>query len=84
MEIAQLETESAIPQWEYLVRAQIRRKMSHACWPPSLPCATAAMRGSPRSCGGTLQFKALEGSKEGESQLYELPSEEISISVPGD
>jgi hypothetical protein len=30
----------------------------------------------------TLQFKALEGSKEGQSQLYELPSQQVSFTVP--
>ena len=88
MDITHLETGNATLEQEYLVRVQIP--------PEDTPRLLAAItRVTPLRYGryacvafcstpGTLQFKALQGSKEGESQLYELPSQQVSFTVPAD
>ena len=88
MDITQLENESASIVGEYLVRVQI---------PPEdvtqvLDAITSVApltygryeQVAFRSKTGTLQFKPLEGSKPGQASLYQLPSDEISFTLPQD
>jgi len=88
MDLAQLETENASIVAEYLVRVQIP--------PDDVTRVLAAITSiAPlrygkyeqvafRSNTGTLQFKPLEGSKPGETDLFQLPSDEISFTLPQD
>ena len=88
MDIIQLDTQSATLQGENLVRMEIP--------PEDVPrVLTAITRVTSLRYGryegvafmsstGTLQFKPLAGSKEGETDLYQLPSDEISFTVPDD
>jgi hypothetical protein len=88
LDITQLENESASIVGEYLVRVQI---------PPEdvtqvLDAITSVApltygryeQVAFRSKTGTLQFKPLEGSKPGQTSLYQLPSDEISFTLPQD
>jgi hypothetical protein len=86
LDITHLETESASLIEEYLVRVQIP--------PDDVSRVLAAITGvAPLSYGkyeqvafrsktGTLQFKPLAGSKPGETDLFQLPSDEISFTLP--
>jgi hypothetical protein len=88
LDTTKLETESATIEGEYLVRVQIP--------PEDVSRVLAAITSvSPlrygkyeqvafRSNTGTLQFKPLEGSKPGATELIEVPCDEISITVPQD
>lgn len=88
MDTTKLVTENVDIEPEYLVRVQI---------PPAdvSRVLEAITNVSPlrygkyeqvafRSSTGTLQFKPLEGSKEGDSELLQLPCDEISFTVPQD
>lgn len=88
MDLIQLETDSASLAAEYLVHVQI---------PPdevarvlaAITSITPLKYGNYeqvafRSNTGTLQFKSLEGSKPGATDLFQLPSDEISFSLPQD
>ena len=88
MDITQLEIENASLVGEYLVRVQI---------PPedvprilSVITSVAPLKYGKyeqvafRSNTGILQFKSLEGSIQGETGLEQLPSDEISFTLPRD
>lgn len=86
MDITKLETESAAIEGEYLARVQTP--------PDDISRVLGAITGvSPlrygryeqvafRSNTGTLQFKPLEGSKEGATELIVVPCDEISLTIP--
>jgi hypothetical protein len=88
LDLTQLETESASIVAEYLVRVQIP--------PEDVSRVLAAITSiAPlrygkyehvafRSNTGTLQFKPLEGSKPVETDLLQLPSDDISFTLPQD
>ena len=88
LDITQLETENATLQGEYLVRVQIPPEDTPrllAAITQITPlrygrCESVSFRSSP----GTLQFKALEGSIEGHSELYQLPGQQVSFTLPGE
>ncbi len=82
----EIETNSACVKHEYLVRVQV----------PSND-VTAVLAAITRVCrlkygryeqvafrynSGTQQFKPLEGSKSGETELIYVPSDEVSFTVP--
>ena len=88
MDLIQIETKSATIVEEYQVRVQI---------PPedvdrvlSVITSVAPLKYGKyeqvafRSNTGTLQFKSLEGSIQGETDLEQLPSDEISFNLPRD
>jgi len=96
LDIIQLDTQSATLQGENLVPMQIPpedvpRVLTAITRVTSLRygryegVAPRKQRDTTfRSSTGTLQFKPLAGSKEGETDLYQLPSDEISFTVPDD
>lgn len=86
MNVGKLEMESATIEHEYHVRVQI---------PPGDVAAVleAIIEAWPLRYGnyeqvafrynaGTLQFKPLEGSMPGESELLQVPCDEVSFTVP--